>query len=86
MAKRGDFARELDVKREVGTSSTSKEVFAIRETGSQFGSSVKNVEVAAQGGQRSVSFELNRAEERKDASDSRLRTSEAVVDNVFAEL
>ena len=55
------------------------------DTGSQFGSSVATVNVAVEKAQSSFTLQMNQADERKDAADSRLRTAQAAVDSVFAE-
>ncbi len=80
--KRG-FALQSPV---AAATTRSTELFVMSDTGSQFGSSVATVNVAVQKAQSSFTLQMNQADERKDAADSRLRTAQAAVDSVFAEL
>ncbi len=87
MAKRGDFARDLDVKREAVTI-TNNSVFAAKFESSALPAGVRS-NLAIDASTRNVdSFFSNQVREQESAADDRLRVSsvEANVDDVFAGL
>ncbi len=87
MAKRGDFARDLDVKREAVTI-TNNSVFAAKFESSALPAGIRS-NLTIDASTRNVdSFFSNQVREQDSAADDRLRVSavEANVDDVFAGL